>query len=302
MSVLSSLKGVLLGSLIALPSVAQAQAAADPNCWRAEEVEAARFEDFRLKLMVGALNCKNYFPTVAATYNAFMQAKKELILANLYVVRAHFIREAGTAEGATSFANYQTLAGNKYSTTLYDRAKCETIDAYTRVVAAASDTDLIKLVDALSPGPLPSGCKVTLRRDAPAVMAVAAVAPPTLATAPAVIGPMTQAERIAASTAATRRLLAARALARSAAASPAVVAAPVPAVAPVAPAAEEATAIPAALLIAEPQPAPEPIKAAVAAEPARPAAIASPSAAQALAEAAKALAAAAAAMQQPGVN
>lgn len=295
MSMFSSLKGLLLGSLVLLPSVAQAQAAADPNCWRPDEVEAARFEDFRLMLMVGALNCKNFMPGVAQSYNAFMTAKKELILSNLYVVRAHFVREAGVSGGATEFANYETLHGNRYSSPSYGRAKCEAIDAQIRVATAASDADLFKLVAVMSPGPLPSGCKA-----APRVIAALA---PTLKPRPAAVAPvitpdMTDAERVAASTAATRRLLASRAsaatFAEAAAPTPVVTAAVAVAPTPEPTAVAEAAPIPAALLIAEPKPVEAPKPAAVAVEAAP---VAAPSAAQALAEAAKALAAAAAAMQ-----
>ena len=92
MSLSSTIKGAVLGSLLTIPSVVRAEVATDPNCWRAEETEAARFEDFRLKLIVGALNCKNYLPGAATSYNDFLSAKKYLVLANLYLVRALFVR------------------------------------------------------------------------------------------------------------------------------------------------------------------------------------------------------------------
>ena len=288
MSVFSKIKGVLLGSLIVLPSLVQAQAAAGSDCWRADEVEAAKFEDFRLMLKVGALNCAARMPAAAESYNGFMQRKKDFILSNLYVVRAHFVREVGATDGATAFANYETLEGNKYSNATYDVARCEKIDAYARIAGQASDADLMKLVAVLSPGLLPSGCKVAPRSPeaaaiveavtplvvpSPAPAVVAAPVPtlhPALAVAAAPSGgPMTE----AASTAATRRLLAARAAERAA------IAAPKPA--PVAAAAPAPVAAPAPAVIAPAPAAPSPAAAQ----------------AQALAEAARALAAVAAAMQ-----
>ena len=320
MSVYSTIKGALLGSLLAVPSVVRAEVAADPNCWRAEETESARFEDFRLKLLVGALNCKNYLPGAATSYNQFLAAKKDLVLANMYVVRAHFVHEAGVGEGADQFANYETLAGNKYSTPIFDRAKCETIDNYLKVAATLPDTDLVKMVAVLSPGPLPSGCKIAPRPAAvvaaPVVAVVAAAPPPPLVAVvaapgiaapvatvtpvagtaapvavltPAVLtteaAPLSDAQRVAASTAATRALIASRAsLTRPVVASaPAVVAVPVVAAAPVA---SQPSLVPAALVVpvAEVKGEPTPAPAAV-----------PPGAAQALADAARALAAAAAA-------
>ncbi len=352
MSVSSIIKTALLGSFLAMPMVARAEVAADPNCWRTDEIEAARFEDFRLKILVGALNCKNYLPGAAGSYNSFLQAKKEFILANMYVVRAHFAREAGASEGADNFANYETLAGNKYSAPTFDRAKCESVDSYARLAAGLSDADLTKFVDTMSSGPLPSGCKPAPRAVVPVVIVAVAAPPPALApsavmlaavpsvpvlvpavaSVPVMNEPMTDAQRVAASTAATRRLLASRAAAQpSAVPAVAVVEAPAtvtPAVAMVAPAPVEvaavattpvvatapapvpaalivakpepsAAAIPATLLVTKPEPAPVAFKADV---PAPVKASASPAVALALAEAAKALAVAAAAMAQTGTN
>ena len=292
MSLLSKIKGAALGSLLTLPSVAHAQAVADPNCWRNDETDAARFEDFRLRLLVGALNCKNYLPGAATSYNSFLAAKKDLVLANMYVVRAHFIREAGVTEGADQFANYETLAGNRYSSPIFDRAKCETIDTYIRLATTLADAELVKIVAVLAPGPLPSGCKIAPRP----VPELAVVATPV----PAIISPepvrMTDAQRIAASNAATRQLIASRASLTKVNTVPTPVA--------MAPASPEATLVPATLLVPEPGPALEakPVKPQAASEPPKsePVTI-PPGAAQALADAAKALAAAAAAMQ-PGAH
>ena len=335
MSVSSIIKTALLGSLVAVPTIVRAEVASDPNCWRADETEAARFEDFRLKVLVGALNCKNYLPGAAASYNGFLQAKKDFILANMYIVRGHFAREAGASEGADNFANYETLSGNRYSTPIFDRAKCETVDATAKLAATLSDADLIRFVDTMSSGPLPSGCKPAAR-PVTVVVAVAAppptlapsavmlaavpsvpVAIPAVASVPMATEPMSDAQRVAASTAATRRLLASRLTANAVApptaavipgvavVAPAPVEAAVPVVAAPAPvpAAVVATpesapaAIPATLLVSKPDPTQVAAKAEAPAK-----ASTSPAIALALAEAAKALAAAAAAMAQPGSN
>ena len=327
MSLLTILKGAMLGSLLTVPSVVRAEVAADPDCWRTDETEAARFEDFRLKVLVGALNCKNYLPGAAASYNTFLATKKEMVLANMYVVRTHFIHEAGMADGADQFANYETLAGNKYSSPTFDRAKCETVDASLKLATSLSDAELVKMVAVLSPGPLPSGCKIIPRPISvlappvavPPAQIVAAVVIPApisvpVAVAPVAVaatltpavlventGPMTDAQRIAASTAATRQLIASRASLTKPVLVPTEPLAPVIATAPVA----QAVAIPATLAIVDAKPVTEakPAKVELASiesakvEPAPVQAAIPPSAAQALAEAAKALAAAAAALQ-----
>ncbi len=305
MSILTQIKAALLGSLIVMPSVVRAEVSSDPNCWRADETAAARFEDFRLKILVGALNCKNYLPVAATSYNSFLQAKKELVLANMYVVRAHFAREAGASEGADNFANYETLAGNRYSSPTYDRAKCETVDASARLAASMTDADLIKLVDVLSPGALPSGCKLPPRPATPALIVAVVAPPPVVAPAasavavPATNPPLTDAQRIAASNVATRELLASRAVARAQPA--AVTTAVIPVAVTASPATIDLATVPIpATLVAEAKPVAPPalIVAPVPTTTAPAKAIQSPNAAMALAEAAKALAVAAAALGQ----
>ena len=65
------------------------------GCWKADEQRAAEVHNFQTMLMVGALKCRNSVPAALDGYNSFMSSKRDLIVANQYVLMGHFIREYG---------------------------------------------------------------------------------------------------------------------------------------------------------------------------------------------------------------
>lgn len=271
----ATLAGAILSmTSLAVSGAAQAQPVDPSSCWDRGEVDAARFHNFRIMMLVGAIHCRMRYPDALDSYNSFMRSNHSAVVSSQTVLRAHFIRASGQMNGARDYANYETMVGNRHSSETYDAARCRSIASYARLAAGASDEDLGELARVAS-GPLPVSCPTTT--------------PASLARTPI---PANEAE----ATAATRRLIAGQGtgpsnpLAYDENAPDAAAWETVPTEAAGEIAAQESA-----------MPKPPPVIAAAAAQPATPApGAADPS--EALAAAAKALAAAAEAMKtQPKV-
>jgi hypothetical protein len=241
----------------------------DSGCWKADEQRAAEVHNFQTMLMVGALKCRNSVPAALDGYNSFMSSKRDLIVANQYVLMGHFIREYGDSNGLGAFRRYETHVGNKHSGA-DNLARCEAIGAMSRMAAGASETDLRELARLVGEDSLTATCPSMALADeglAPAVEAtLKPEEQPALAdeTAPALVPAATD-------------LAAKDAVAEPVVDAPAPVQAPVAAEVPVQVA--SASGSQPKVVTVEETPAPE------------------PSAAQALQEAARALALAANALQ-----
>lgn len=160
------------------------------DCWKADEQRAAEVHNFQTMLMVGALKCRNSVPAALEGYNSFMSSKRDLIVANQYVLMNHFIREYGDSNGLGAFRNYETRVGNLHSRA-DNLARCEAIGAMSRMAAGASETDLRELARVVGEDTLTSSCPNLAQAEeglAPTVVATlnpAAQPVPVAATAPA---------------------------------------------------------------------------------------------------------------------
>lgn len=157
-------------------SIASANAAPpDRNCWQADEQRAAEVHNFQTMLMVGALKCRDRVPAALDGYNAFMGAKRDLIVANQYVLMSHFIREYGDSSGIGAFRDYETRVGNQHSGA-DNLARCEAIGAMGRMAANASEADLRELARVVGEDSLTTVCPNLAKDDglAPTVAATSA--------------------------------------------------------------------------------------------------------------------------------
>lgn len=137
--------GALLLAVPAAPAMADVDRAFDRDCWEQQEVAAARLQQFKTMLLVGALHCRDVQPYIMADYNHFLRAKRGFINANAQVVRDRFVRKFGPSYGLTAFSDYETSLGNRLAQTDYDSYRCETIGNYARLAAEVSEAGLMDL-------------------------------------------------------------------------------------------------------------------------------------------------------------
>lgn len=188
---LSAARAALL-PLCLLSVSAHAIPSPDSGCWKADEQRAAEVHNFQTMLMVGALKCRNSVPAALDGYNSFMSSKRDLIVANQYVLMGHFIREYGDSNGLGAFRQYETRVGNMHSGA-DNLARCEAIGAMSRMAAGASETDLRELARLVGEDSLTAPCPNTAFADeglAPAVEATLKSEeqfPPVTGAAPALV-------------------------------------------------------------------------------------------------------------------
>ena len=139
------LAGALLLAVPAAPALADVDRAFDRDCWEQQEVAAARLQQFKTMLLVGALHCRDVQPYIMADYNQFLRAKRGFINANAQIVRDRFVRKFGPTYGLTAFSDYETSLGNRLSDVDYDGYRCETIGNYARLAADVSEAGLMDL-------------------------------------------------------------------------------------------------------------------------------------------------------------
>ena len=156
----ATLAGALLSATALIGAgAAHAQEAAATSCWEKDEVEAARLHNFRVMLLVGAIHCRDKVPASLDGYNSFMKNSHSAIVASQTVLRAHFIRAGGVANGSRDYANYETLVGNRHASDVYDVRRCRSIGAYSRLAATAENDDLDELARVAS-GSMPVTCPI----------------------------------------------------------------------------------------------------------------------------------------------
>lgn len=154
------------------------------GCWKADEQRAAEVHNFQTMLMVGALKCRDRVPAALDGYNSFMNSKRDLIVANNYVLMGHFIREYGDSNGMGAFRDYETHVGNKHSGA-NNLARCEAIGAMSRMAAGASETDLRELARLVGEDSLTATCPSIALADEGLAPTVAATMKPEEQSAPA---------------------------------------------------------------------------------------------------------------------
>lgn len=176
---------------------AQAQTSAD-DCWRVEEVKAARILHLQNMLLVDALKCRDTMPSTMESYNGFMSKQHGTVVSSKHVTQARFVRMLGAEAGDKASTDYDTQIGNQLSAAPIDVQRCETSGMYARLATVASEADLVQLADLLAASVHVVPCAVAdaapakpthmvievWKRPEPAVMA-APVAVSTASAAPA---------------------------------------------------------------------------------------------------------------------
>ena len=117
-------------------------------------------------LMVGALQCRNVDPAGGESYNTFVARQRAMLDAKAYVLKSHFLRENGVAQGRAAYDEYNTAMSNRHAGRTGDPSFCGTIASYTRMAATSSDHDLVVLAEAVIEPPA-SSCTAGYAARAP---------------------------------------------------------------------------------------------------------------------------------------
>lgn len=129
-----------------------ARAGLGPDCWDRQEVEALKVQRFKTMLLVAALNCRERQPWIMADYNAFVSANRDLLAAKLSVVRQHFIRSYGAADGLNAYSSFETNLANSFSGASFDRGRCALMAREMRLASDVSERGLIDLAHGMGGG------------------------------------------------------------------------------------------------------------------------------------------------------
>lgn len=155
--------GALLVATPVAPAMADIDHAFDRDCWDQRELAAARVQQFKTMLLVGALHCRDVEPYVMTDYNHFVDAKRGFINTNAQIVRDRFIRKFGLSYGSNAFSDYETSIGNRLARAGFDRYRCEMIGNYARLAADVSEAGLIDLAYSADDQPEPAVCTPAMR-------------------------------------------------------------------------------------------------------------------------------------------
>lgn len=128
------------------------------DCWYPHESRAAQLRDFQSMLMVGTLQCKGGNSAAVESYNRFVNKQRGLLDANNYVLKAHFLREAGIEKGGAAYDGYATSLANNRAARLGDPAFCPTIDTFVTLAESASSAELQRLAEMVSEAPASGTC------------------------------------------------------------------------------------------------------------------------------------------------
>ncbi len=104
-------------------------------------------------LMVGALQCRNTVGPGNEAYNAFVARQRGVLDSKGYVLKGHFLRENGLASGRSAYDQYNTTMSNRHAARFDDASFCQTIAAYTRMAANATDRDFVVLAQSVIEAP-----------------------------------------------------------------------------------------------------------------------------------------------------
>ncbi|NNM78277.1 hypothetical protein HJG53_15395 [Sphingomonas sp. ID1715] len=147
--------GRRLSALALLLSCASAplQASVDQgygrDCWNGVELDALKVQRFKTMLLVAMLNCRDLEPAMAADYNRFVRANRDLIARKQSVVREHFIRTMGPSAGLNAYSAFETSLGNRYSDADFDEQRCAGMAQDARFAGYVSEGELMDLIQSV---------------------------------------------------------------------------------------------------------------------------------------------------------
>jgi hypothetical protein len=139
----------LLLSCASAPLHASVYSSPGADCWQRSELEALKVQQFKTMLLVGMLNCREMEPAMAADYNDFVRANRNLIASKQAVVREHFIRRLGPSAGLNAYSAFETSLGNRYSDADFNYDRCANIAQDARMAGYASSGELMDMAMSL---------------------------------------------------------------------------------------------------------------------------------------------------------
>lgn len=139
----------LLLSCASAPLQASVDVGVNRDCWDAQEMEALKVQRFKTMLLVSMLNCRDLEPAIAADYNRFVRANRDLIARNQATVRQRFIRAYGPSEGLRAYSDFETALGNRYSDADYDYQRCAAAADDARMAGYMSEPGLMDLMQSM---------------------------------------------------------------------------------------------------------------------------------------------------------
>lgn len=143
-----------LSSLALFPSAASAGSA----CWYPNESRAAQVRGLQTMLMVGTLQCRNSNRYSVENYGDFVTNQRPVLDSTADVLKAHFLRETGSAGGQRAYDAFATSLANRYSAEMDGPAFCDTVDEFVRLAANASRDQLMQLAEAVAEAPDSRAC------------------------------------------------------------------------------------------------------------------------------------------------
>lgn len=139
----------LLLSCASAPLQASVDPALNRDCWDQRELEALKLQRFKTMLLVGMLNCRDAEPAIAADYNRFVRANRDLIARNQATVRERFIRAYGPSAGLNAYSAFETSLGNRYSDADFDYQRCAGLADDARMAGYVSEPALMDLIQSM---------------------------------------------------------------------------------------------------------------------------------------------------------
>ena len=181
------------------------------DCWRADEAKAARIQNLQTMFMIDAIKCQDTIPATLESYNLFMVKRHDMLVANKYIVQAHFVRIMGPDVGVKASTDYDTQLGNKISSSAIDVQRCKVTGMYARLAGDATEDDLVAMSDLLVGNAPPAVCPATVaappsptamvipvwKKQAPPSSVPVSGPTPAVATAQVAAAPMAMSEEAA---------------------------------------------------------------------------------------------------------
>ncbi len=121
---------------------------ASANCWKAEEIAAAKVRELDTMLMVSALRCRTSSGDFLAHYNRFVVDNRAVLAEDVLRLHAHFMTGGNVNRSLDLYDNFVTKMANHYGAGV-DGMRCEDIESL--VTAAESEAgsfdQLVQMAD-----------------------------------------------------------------------------------------------------------------------------------------------------------
>lgn len=178
--------------------------AAQANCWRPEERDAAKVRALQTMLMVGTLHCRSRDRYATAAYNRFVRKHRATLNEQGGVLQGHFERERA-GDPRRAYDRYNTALANDFARQGFNSDdSCWSITSLAEEAEDSDSRDLLSLANEYVPAPSAAACHPAggpvarsklpvVRPAAPAPEPVEPIDAPLTETEPEVDPPVVQA-------------------------------------------------------------------------------------------------------------